>query len=181
MKITAKNLSKQAVLSYTVLCMAIIKLTKGFSCVVDDADFEQLSQHRWCVMGPVNGGYYAIRRVQNVIVSMARFLTGALKGQVVDHINGDSLDNRRSNLRLLRQGDNIRNAKLSKRNKSGATGVCWNAKKGHFVVSTYLNGRSRYIGSAHDVETGRQMHCEYLEKRLKKNYYTEIFPKQYAT
>ncbi len=46
-----------------------------------------------------------------------------LKGEIVDHINGDKLDNRRENLRVTDVSTNTRNCKLTKRNSSGYKGV----------------------------------------------------------
>ena len=44
---------------------------------------------------------------------------------VIDHINGDTFDNCRNNLRVVSQQENLMNRCMSKRNKSGVSGVCW--------------------------------------------------------
>ena len=54
---------------------------------------------------------------------MHRFLINAPKGKSVDHINGDTLDNRKENIRLCSHKENIRNRKINKNNKSGYKGV----------------------------------------------------------
>lgn len=89
-----------------------IKLTRGKSCLVDSCDFEKLSQFKWCVT-KANGGFYAARGVwipetqKTKLVTMHRVITEAKPGDVVDHINGNTLDNRRSNLRIVRHAENI--------------------------------------------------------------------------
>lgn len=61
-----------------------------------------------------------------------RLLLNAKKGQVVDHINGDTLDNRLCNLRICTNQENIRNSKIPKNNTTGYKGICYvprNSKK----------------------------------------------------
>lgn len=94
--------------------MKTIKLTMGLHAVVDDEDYENVSKYNWCASLTSNGGAYAVRGVWNPatkktqIVALHRWLLGAGAGQVGDHINGDTLDNRRSNLRICTNAENIR-------------------------------------------------------------------------
>ena len=48
---------------------------------------------------------------------------GAKKGEYIDHINHDGLDNRKENLRLVSQTENLANARLADNNTSGYRGV----------------------------------------------------------
>lgn len=59
----------------------------------------------------------------------------------IDHINGDSSDNRIENLRVVTHSENMRNAKMSKNNSSGITGVCENNKGGgrFYYKATWYN------------------------------------------
>ncbi len=59
-------------------------------------------------------------------ILLHRFLVDAPPDKVVDHIDGDDYNNRKSNLRICTNTENIRNQKLSKLNKSGHKGVYWN-------------------------------------------------------
>jgi len=174
-----KNLS-QHLICYTDSQMPFINLTRGFKTQVDDEDFEELQKHRWCVQGPTNGGYYAVCRMNGKIVSMSRWLLNAMKTDYVDHLNGDTLDNRRWNLRLVRNSDNVRNSKLRKTNKTGIRGVCWDKRRQKFLVTCKVKGKQHFIGYVDDLETGGQMHRRYLEELLGKDYETEIFPKQFG-
>lgn len=60
-----------------------------------------------------NGKYssYAVAWVDGKCVRMHRLIMGALPGQIVDHINGDGLDNRRENLRIVSRAQNNQNAR----------------------------------------------------------------------
>lgn len=87
--------------------MKTISLTKGLSTLVDDVEFDFLSKFNWCVQH-CSIKDYASRQVNGKIVRMHRFLMDAKEDEVVDHINGNSLDNRRSNLRKTTKGFNSR-------------------------------------------------------------------------
>lgn len=93
-----------------------IPLTKGLSALVDDDDFESLNQRKWCA---VKGGHTHYAFAGSGKISMHRHLLAPAKGQFVDHINGNGLDNRRKNLRLCSHAENLRN----QRKRKGTTSV----------------------------------------------------------
>lgn len=97
--------------------MAKIKLTKGLWALVDDEDFERVSAFKWCASLESRGTkHYAIRWIKidgkPVKVRMHRFVMdqppGMVDGKVVDHLNDDGLDNRKSNLEIITQEENMR-------------------------------------------------------------------------
>lgn len=76
-----------------------IALTRGKFAIVDAADFEELSQYKWHAM-EVKGKFYARRSVAGGgAVLMHRQIMQPGPGMLVDHINGNGVDNRRSNMR----------------------------------------------------------------------------------
>ncbi len=89
--------------------MATINLTKNLIAVIDDADLASVSNHKWtAVIG--KGTAYARSFINGDTVQLHRFLLGKIPaGMVVDHINGDGLDNRRENLRVVTNSENLRN------------------------------------------------------------------------
>lgn len=91
--------------------MNLIPLTQGHYARVDAEDFDTMSAFSWSC-SKSNGGVYAVRGIWNssekrtVIVPMHRVIVGASRGQYVDHINNDTLDNRRCNLRICTNSQN---------------------------------------------------------------------------
>lgn len=76
-----------------------------------------------------------------------RIVCPAPLGSFVDHINGNRLDNRRSNLRVVTKSQNNQNnQKLSSRNRSGKTGVSWEEDAGKWRAQIALNHKARFLG-----------------------------------
>lgn len=103
-----------------------IPLTRGMVTLVDAADYERLNPFKW--MARENRGtFYAQRSVgprsDRRTEIMARVIMGAGPGQLVDHINGDTLDNRRANLRIATNTENVRNQRRRSPGASGFRGV----------------------------------------------------------
>ena len=69
------------------------------------------------------------------------------EGMLCDHINGDSLDNRIENLRLVTQSGNNRNIKLPKNNKSGVCGVRWHSGAKRWLAAIKINQKEKHLGS----------------------------------
>jgi len=115
--------------------MKHIELTKGKFAIVDDEDYEWLSKFKWQINTLDGDDRYAKTSIWNVMTKktdsfyMHRMIVGANKRQQVDHINGDRLDNRRSNLRICLGKENQRNMGL--RNGYSTKGVHYMKKRSH--------------------------------------------------
>lgn len=121
--------------------VAAITTSAGRVITVDAADLPLLSQFTWCV----GGTGYAMSRTTNTAILMHRLLLDAPKGTFVDHINGDTLDNRKCNLRLCRKQQNEFNAKVRTDNTSGYRGVC-RARRGLYRAYITINGHQQHLG-----------------------------------
>jgi hypothetical protein len=131
-----------------------IALTKGRYAIVDAADYEVLNRYRWCVSGKGSRAY-AVRCHKGTHISMHRFLMKPPKGMVVDHINGNGLDNRRSNLRICTQQQNLYNSR-PKGKSSRFKGPCWDKSRQKWIVIIRYEGRNMQIGRFDDeVEAAR--------------------------
>jgi hypothetical protein len=64
----------------------------------------------------------------------------------VDHRNGDSLDNRRANIRLATTAQNCQNVRRNSRNTSGFKGVSWSARHRKWIAKIKACGRQRFLG-----------------------------------
>lgn len=96
-----------------------IHLTKGCVSIVDDEDYEYLNQWKWCC----SSGGYALRTENKKQILMHRRITKADKNKVVDHINKNTLDNRKENLRICTKDENNSYRKMQVNNTSGYRGV----------------------------------------------------------
>lgn len=127
--------------------MKEIPLTKGKSTLVDDEDYEYLSQWKW----RIGDDRYAVRWSKKSdgfsprrLIYMHRVIHLAPEDKMVDHKNGIELDNRRENLRTADEFQNMWNRKMSKNNKVGFKGVCFH--NGRYQASIRINGGSKYLG-----------------------------------
>ncbi|QDX93603.1 hypothetical protein EEL30_15635 [Brevibacillus laterosporus] len=126
-----------------------IPLTKGEVAIVDDLDYELLSRYKWHYVSSGYAGRSIHHRdtIARSFVLMHRKIVGAPVGKVVDHINGNKLDNRRSNLRIVDQTKNQANRQqLNRNNKSGFRGVSWSKAAGKWESSVMFLGKKIYLG-----------------------------------
>jgi len=125
----------------------IITLTRGHETIVDDDAPESVTRHRWTTLS-TGGLLYAVRKItingNQLTVLLHRALLGAEPGQVVDHINGNGLDNRRQNLRLATQAQNRANTRKTY-GSSRFKGVYRDKSKWVAQISNNRNGVD-YLG-----------------------------------
>ncbi len=69
-----------------------------------------------------------------------------------DHINGDTLDNRRENLRLATASQNAMNRRPRSDNKSGVRGVCWDKRYQKWEAYVKVDGKQKKIGRFVSIE-----------------------------
>ena len=127
--------------------MRSIPLSKGFSALVDDRDFERVSQFKWHASLDDRGNRYAARCFRQngnrFKILMHRFITRTVSTEIeVDHRNRDGLDNRRRNLRRCVPFQNRANSKRYKSNTSGFKGVHLLKRTGRFQAKC----RKQHIG-----------------------------------
>lgn len=118
--------------------MKEIALNRGHVALVDDSDYDELAKHRWTA-DRNKGTWYACCWISGHKRSMHRELMGLPVGSpaIVDHVNGNGLDNQRGNLRIATRIQNNQNAGRSPNQKRGGfKGVSWskaNKKWGAYI------------------------------------------------
>lgn len=101
----------------------------GHIVIIDDSDLEIIKPYKWTTKKIGNTRYamhriYETREKELAPLLMHRLIMKAKKGQIVDHVNRNGLDNRRKNLRLCSYSQNSMNC-IKKPGISGFNGVRW--------------------------------------------------------
>jgi len=142
--------------------MKKIKLTQGKYAIVDNADYELVSKYTWCASKQRNGRHYAITNLpsksgKHVMIYMHRLILGLKTGdgKITDHINRNSLNNRRRNLRIVSASDSNRNRKGY--GKSKQRGVSWSERKKRWKVRVTIGSFSTEVEAVQAFKTARRM------------------------
>jgi hypothetical protein len=149
--------------------MKYIPLTAAKAAMVDDADYPWLIKYRWyAAFDKPTNKYYARRHLAVRVnkykkIRMHREIMGVVDPKIqVDHKNGDTLDNRRENLRIATSAQNNANHRMHKSNKSGFKGVCWDKRRQRWRA-TIFKGKQYYLGY---FDTPESAHDAYVAKAL---------------
>lgn len=161
-----------------------IPLTRGAATLVDDQDYPQLAARRWFC---TSSGYAArvnITSGKKQTVYMHRLIMNAPAHLQVDHINGDTLDNRRQNLRLVTPQQNRMNGKsttgsspykgVSRYGKSWQARICANNKLYHLgyhdtpltAALVYDHAARRFFGPFARLNHPEQPQIPYYDQLL---------------
>lgn len=128
--------------------MKEIQLTQGKVALVDDEDFEELNRFKWFAHNNHGYTFYAMRTVDEKAVRMHRVVLGVTKGQIIDHIDGNGLNNQKSNLRVSTKCQNNSHLlKKNPRNTSGYRGVYPNRKNKSWIAQISFENNQVYLGS----------------------------------
>ena len=136
--------------------MKRIPLTQGKFALVDNEDYDEFAKHTWRV---TNSGYACRTLKHPVSVYMHKVILGAKPNEQGDHINGDRLDNRRRNLRLATNQQNLCNRGKQRNNTSGFKGVYWHKSCQKWGASIKLNGTKIHLGLFDGKEIAHAAYC----------------------
>lgn len=141
--------------------VVLVPFPNGRRAIVDLYDWQVfVCKYTWCCHTP-GGRPYAIAADpysdDRTHVHMHRLIVNAPKRTIVDHINGDSLDNRRSNLRITTQRGNNRNRRtLPERRSSQFKGVTFDKRRGTWFARIKVDGKVTHLGCyANEVDAAR--------------------------
>jgi hypothetical protein len=138
-------------------------LTQGKYALIDEADFDLVSQHKWQAKPHRRTVYAAAGLYENGrhrVIRMHRLILQAGDGQSVDHINGDGLDNRRANLRFATPSQNQHNRRGSAKASSSYKGVFWHKGSRKWLAQITVNWKAIYLGLyADEMEAALAYDC----------------------
>lgn len=122
-------------------------LSCGNTAIVDEEDAELLSVSTWRYLERNAGKRYLVRGPRkDGIRYLHRLIANAQPGQTVDHINGDTLDNRRDNLRIVTQAQNNLNRHARRNGTSRYKGVQLCKSTGRWRAMISDGTRYKHIG-----------------------------------
>jgi hypothetical protein len=145
-----------------------VTLTQGKVALVDRADLELVAEHRWYALRnrrtfyaqtslPCSDGKHTTLKMHRLI------LPGA---EQIDHVNGNGLDNRRSNLRAATSLDNKRNERKRRDNTSGFKGVHWRKDLSRWRACIMVDGRTIHLGYHADRESAARAYDAAARERF---------------
>lgn len=138
--------------------VAYIALGGGLEAIIDATDVRLVEKEAWRATFPSNGIQYAAFWGEFSRVFLHRLLMPPPQGLSVDHINGNPLDNRRSNLRVATHAQNMANRKSHKNNTSGFRGV-YRAKNRYRAEIKHQGKKIRLGSFATAEEAGAAYSC----------------------
>ncbi|MGA2093555.1 MAG: AP2 domain-containing protein [Sedimentisphaerales bacterium] len=149
--------------------------------IVDVEDYYRYGKFQWC-MGGTGKKCYAARGVRGAdgklrVTFLHRLIMNAPKGKLVDHKNGNSLDDRRANMRLATRKQNMQNRqKTSTKTSSRYIGVYFDRARKKWVAEINYRKRRVFLGRFEAEEAAARTYDE-AAKRYRKDFARLNFPK----
>lgn len=164
--------------------MKEIPLTQGKKAIIDDKDYNKISKYKWYLH---NRGY-AVRKMRSEEgkpvgkkYSIAIFMHHSIlngktqKGFIIDHKNGNKLDNRRSNLRTCTQSQNCLNSRAKGTNKnSGIKGISWHEKSKCWYGRISIDGKTYCTGYSKTIEEAIKKYNQKIKGLKNKEFIRKI-------
>jgi len=126
-----------------------IPLNNGEFAIIDKADMEIVNKYHWFSYNAKCTFYANTHEIVNgkrSVLSMHCLLMGKPDGKMVDHIDGNGLNNRRSNLRYVTNGQNKMNSRPARNGKVGFKGV-FKVWTGKYTSQICVNGQQIHLGT----------------------------------
>jgi hypothetical protein len=140
--------------------IAYVPLPDGTEAIIDAEDAELVGKHNWCLNSgyvmttlPLGSGKYRA-------LLLHRLVMGEPEGKMVDHRNGNKLDNRKAFLRPATVAENGSNQGIPRHNTSGRKGVSWHKDLKKWQASIQHEGKKLHLGYFTDLEEAAQAYCQ---------------------
>jgi hypothetical protein len=132
---------------------------RGYDVIVDPEDVLRISlSGPWRPHRGSRKQYFvhSMPRPKHENILLHRFLVSAPDGMDVDHINGNTFDNRKENLRICTHSENQKNQKLRINNTSGAKGVSYDKRKKKWRPRITVDGKELFLGYFERLEDAKE-------------------------
>jgi hypothetical protein len=141
--------------------------------IIDISDFDTIRNYSWYPKRS-EWGTYCNGYVNKKVVVLHRFIMKAQVGQYIDHIDKDTLNNKRDNLRFVTNQQNGFNRKVGKNNTSSIMGICWVESRNKWNVRIKLNYKNIFLGQYEDFDDA-------VKSRLQaeKLYFDDFAPQKH--
>jgi hypothetical protein len=144
--------------------MKQIKISQNKYTQVDDSDFEELNKYKWMAKKDKKNFYVARHSKGGTrkLILMHRVVANTPNGMFTDHIDGDGLNNQKSNLRVCSNQQNSVNRGKNNNNTSGLKGVYWvqNGKSsGKWRALIGFKGKFIHLGLFSSKEAAYEAYC----------------------
>lgn len=133
--------------------------SKGNYCLIDTEDLEKIKPYCF------HKNHYGYFKSTTLNSSIHRLIMDCPDGMVVDHINHNTLDNRKCNLRICTQQENLRNKK--------SKGICYHKKAKKYVAYIIVDGKQKYLGLFKDIDD-----AIIVRKEAEQKYFGEFAYKE---
>lgn len=142
----------------------LIPLTQGKFAIVDEDDYEFISQFKWCYCQGYARRDYRSPTGKRSCIFMHRLINKTPENFETDHINCNALDNRRCNLRNATRHQNVRNTTTRKDNLSGLKGVGFFKPSNKWRARIRMNGAMHSLGYFKTPELAHAAYCDAAKK-----------------
>ena len=143
--------------------------TNGNKFKFDKEDYEKVSKYTWV---KTNNGYFSASIDGRKKILLHRLIMDIKdRNMNIDHINHDTSDNRKENLRIVNAMQNACNKRIQTNNKSGVKGVSWNKDKNKWQAKAMQNYKNIHLGYFNNFEDAKKAREEWEIKNQEEYRY----------
>ena len=148
----------------------LVMLTQGYKALVDDEDYLRLKELMWYADKRSNTTYAVHKRKGCKVIRMHRMVIKVPADLTVHHINKNGLDNRKCNLVITTQQENVRQARKRGYVTSKYKGVSWRADMKKWHARLYVSGNVILLGNFNVENDAAKAYDVAVLKHLGKGY-----------